>query len=263
MAFHREHRQDVETSVAHRINAIAMSDRDWESNLDYYRCELLEALGLLATASTLSVWLVRHLLADPELRRKVVEEVWLLDVARADDGRHETKSSSPPVGRLDLSDVRTRCPHLVAAWHETLRLHVTAVPRVATCDFELSVPSCPAPVAVKENDVILLPMLSFNLDAETWGPDGGTFAAERFLDSSGRLSTQRTRKVRGFGVAGNLCPGRNFGFKTAMAAVATLLRDFDVGGATWPAPRPMAGMNVGFERLADDMPVRLTRTGRL
>ncbi|KAM4067268.1 cytochrome p450 [Hirsutella rhossiliensis] len=264
MTFHREHPQGVETSVAHRINAIAMSDQDWQSNVDYYRCELLEALGLLPTASTLSVWLVRHLLADPELRRKVTEEVRRVEPAKDDDESHgntTSSSSCSPSGRLDLSDIRTRCPHLVAAWHETLRLHVTAVPRVVTGDFELPVPSRATPVAVKEKDVILLPMLAFNLDPQTWGPDAGTFSAERFLDGSGRLSTQRTRKVRGFGVAGNLCPGRNFGFETAMAAVATLLHDFDVESGVCPAPRPMAGMNVGFERLADDVPVRLTRVG--
>lgn len=266
MAFHRKHRQGREKSVAHRINAIAMSEQDWENNVDYYRCELLEALGLLPTAGTLSVWLVRHLLADAELRRKVVEEVRRLQLAKGDDecgGDTSSDSCCPPSGRLDLSEIRTRCPHLVAAWHETLRLHVTAVPRVATNDFELSVPSRPTPVAVREDDVILLPMLSFNLDPQTWGPDAGTFSAERFIDGSGRLSQQRTRKVRGFGVAGNLCPGRNFGFDTVMASVAALLREFDVESVPYPAPTATTGINVGFERLADDVPVRLTRIGRV
>lgn len=245
-AFHREHGQSLEASVAHRINAIAMSSPGWRDDADYYRCELLEALGLLATASTLSAWLVRHLLAEPGLRRRVVEQVRRL----ATDGA---------TGRPDLGDVRASCPHLAAAWYETLRLHVTVVPRMATAGFALPVPSRAAPVAVREGDVLLLPMLSSNLDAKTWGPDAAAFSAERFLDAARRLDSSRARRVRGFGVAGNLCPGRSFGFDAAMAAVATTLRDFDVQSPPCAAPAPRPGLSIGFERLADDVSVRLTR----
>ncbi|POR34977.1 Uncharacterized protein TPAR_04832 [Tolypocladium paradoxum] len=260
MAFHRAHRDSRRVSMAHRINAIAMNDPNWEDNVDYYRCELLEALGLLVTASTLSVWLLRYLLVDDELRRKVVAEVRRLKTvpAAADDD----KTSS---GRLDLDDIRTTCPHLVAAWYETLRLRVTMVPRIVSRDFTLPMPSSPVAVPMKKHDVVLLPMLPFNLDAATWGPDAASFRAERFVDAaSGRLSTQLTRKVRGFGVAGNLCPGRAFGSDAAMAAAATLLRDFDVEGVTgqaFPEPRAMRGANVGFERLAGDVRARLVRVG--
>ncbi|PHH64035.1 hypothetical protein CDD80_1165 [Ophiocordyceps camponoti-rufipedis] len=233
-AFHRQHRESRTLSVAHRINAVAMTDAHWEDNDDYYRCELLEALGLLATASTLSVWLVRHLLADEELLRDVVAEV-----------RRAAESTE---------DVRTGCPLLVAAWYETLRLHVTAVPRVATRDLDL------AGAPVSRGDVLVLSMMSFNLDQATWGPDADVFSARRFLDAGGRLRSARTRKVRGFGIAGNLCPGRNFGFDTAMAAVSTLLRDFDVEtSAVPPLPKAKGGIAVGFERLADDVEVRLVR----
>ncbi|RDA82491.1 hypothetical protein CP532_2568 [Ophiocordyceps camponoti-leonardi (nom. inval.)] len=238
VAFHRQHRQSRRTSVAHRINAVAMTDANWEDNDDYYRCELLEALGLLATASTLSVWLVRHLLADDGLRRRVVDEV----------------RSLPP----DLADLKTTCPHLVAAWYETLRLHVTAVPRVATRDIDL------AGASVSEGDVLIMPMLSFNINPTTWGADAEVFRAERFLDDRRQLRAALTRKVRGFGVAGNLCPGRLFGFDTAMSSVATLLRDFDVSpvassGSRAPLPRSKGGIAVGFERLGDDVEVRLVR----
>ncbi|PFH55339.1 hypothetical protein XA68_18560 [Ophiocordyceps unilateralis] len=236
-SFHRQHVESRTWSVAHRINAVAMTDANWEDNEDYYRCELLEALGLLATASTLSVWLVRHLLADPDLLRTVVSQVRRLESS-------------------DLASVRTTCPHLVAAWYETLRLHVTAVPRVATRDIDL------VGSPISEGDVLIMPMLSFNLDPKTWGPDSHLFSPRRFLDDDGKLRSARTRKVRGFGVAGNLCPGRTFGFDTAMASVATLLRDFDVvvlGGEKSPLPRAKAGVAVGFERLADDVEVRLSR----
>ncbi|KJZ76982.1 hypothetical protein HIM_03859 [Hirsutella minnesotensis 3608] len=258
MAFHRANPKCAEQSVAHYINAIAMNDQDWRNNKDYYRCELLEALGLLATASTLSAWLLRHLLASPELLEKVVREVRMLKPSEP------STACSPASERMEGEDIRITCPHLVAAWYETLRLHVTAVPRVASGDFDLAVSSLDAPVSIKEGDVLLLPMMSFNLDPKTWGPDAATFSAERFIDDAGRLRVQKARKVRGFGVAGNLCPGRNFGFDTAMAALTMLLRGFEMSrphnsGTGFPEPKPMAGTNVGFERIADDVSVRLTR----
>ncbi|KAJ6442647.1 cytochrome P450 [Purpureocillium lavendulum] len=258
MAFHREHRASRLSSTAHRINAIRMNSEDWEGNPDYYKCELLQALGLLPTTSTLTTWLVRYLLVNPGLRRKVVDEVRRLDTTH--DGR-----------RPDLSAVRTTCPHLVAAWYETLRLSMTIVPRVATEDFALPASAAAASAdmtTVRKNDVLLLPMLSFNLDAQTWGPDAESFRAERFIDGeTGALRGPLTQKVRGFGVAGNLCPGKKIGFDTAMALTATLLRDFDVeslegsssSGSSFRAPTRLRRTNVGFDRLGDDVRVRLVR----
>ncbi|KAK4094408.1 hypothetical protein Purlil1_1013 [Purpureocillium lilacinum] len=271
MAFHKEHRASRVSSTAHRINAIRMNSEDWEANPDYYKCELLQALGLLPTTSTLTTWLFRYLLVNPQLRRKVVTEVRRLE--RGADGRP------------DLSNVRTTCPHLVAAWYETLRLSMTIVPRLATEDFEVpavasatsgsGAPSAPSAsadaVTVRKNDVLLLPMLSFNLDPQTWGPDAETFRAERFLNidetATGPTCSLRgplTQKVRGFGVAGNLCPGKKIGFDTAMAMAATLLRDFDIEeleDEPFRTPTRLRRTNVGFDRLGDDVRVRLVRAG--
>ena len=114
-------------------------------------------------------------------------------------------------------------------------------------------------------------MLSFNLDPQTWGPDAETFRAERFLSvdeaatgSTCSLRGPLTQKVRGFGVAGNLCPGKKIGFDTAMAMAATLLRDFDIEeleDEPFRTPTRLRRTNVGFDRLGDDVRVRLVRAG--
>ncbi|PHH77094.1 hypothetical protein CDD82_3671 [Ophiocordyceps australis] len=234
--FHATHQNTRKHSVAHRINAVAMTDAQWESNDDYYRVELLEALGLLATASTLSVWLVREIIARPALLAAVEREV---------------RASGE-------NNVRASCPTLVAAWYETLRLHMTLVPRVASQGFTLDLAT--GPVRVDKNDVILMPMLAFNLDETTWGADAREFNPGRFLDASGTVVASKTRRVRGFGVAGNLCPGRAFGFEVAMGAVATVLREFDVEKKAYAQPTAMAGTNVGFERLGDEVCSELRRT---
>ncbi|KAF4980369.1 hypothetical protein FZEAL_3599 [Fusarium zealandicum] len=239
--FHNQHRESRVRTVAHAINVVAHSDPNWETNPDYYNIEMVSALGLLATPSTLSVWLVRHLLATPELLRVIMREVDGLEVVQA-----ETLDSP----KLDLAHVRTLCPWLVASWYETLRLHMTGVPRLARHAFSLAVPGT-EPLSVSQGDIFLLPMCASNLDAATWGSDAASFNPGRFMASSGELNNSLIRKVRAFGVAGNLCPGRVFGFEVAMAVVAGTLRTFEIkradGGGFW-VPRVRKGFNVGFER---------------
>ncbi|KAM5341678.1 hypothetical protein ACJ41O_014709 [Fusarium nematophilum] len=250
--FHNQHRESRVRSVAHGINVVAHSDPNWETNPDYYNIEMVSALGLLATPSTLSVWLLRHLLATPELLRVIVEEVQRLQVVQG-----ETLDSP----RLDLSEVKTLCPWLVASWYENLRLHMTGVPRLARHDFNLALPGSD-PLSVSQGDIFLLPMCASNLDVATWGPDAATFNPARFITGAGQVSNSLIRKVKAFGVAGNLCPGRVFGFEVAMAVVAGALRTFEIQGVDgrgfW-VPDVRRGFNVGFERYADDVKVVLAK----
>ncbi|KAH6989486.1 cytochrome P450 [Ilyonectria sp. MPI-CAGE-AT-0026] len=251
-AFHAEHREARVQTVAHAINVVAHSDSNWETNPDYFNIEMVSALGLLATPSTLSVWLMRHLLAAPELMRVIVEEVQQLKDVQGE------LSGAP---RLDLTDVRTLCPWLVASWYENLRLHMTGVPRLARHDFNLNLPGSD-PLAVSQGDIFLLPMCASNLDAMTWGPDAASFVPGRFINHNGELNNALIRKVRAFGVAGNLCPGRVFGFEVAMMMIAGTLRTFDVqsvDGSDFWVPGVRKGFNVGFERYADDIKVVLVR----
>ncbi|KAI5460292.1 cytochrome P450 [Mariannaea sp. PMI_226] len=250
--FHHQHRESRVRTVAHGINVVAHSDPNWESNPDYFNIEMVSALGLLATPSTLSVWLMRHLLAAPDMLHIIVNEVQQLgDVIGEDSG----------IPRLDLSNVRTLCPWLVASWYETLRLHMTGVPRLARNDFNLNLPGSD-PLAVSQGDIFLLPMCASNLDPMNWGPDAASFIPGRFINGDGTLNNSLIRKVRAFGVAGNLCPGRVFGFEVAMMVVAGMLRDFSIESLDardfW-VPGVRKGFNVGFERYADDVKVALVR----
>lgn len=246
------HREARVQTVAHGINVVAHSDPNWETNADYYNIEMVSALGLLATPSTLSVWLMRHLLATPELLRVIEEEVQRLPVIEGE---------GPGTTKLDLTDVKTVCPWLVASWYETLRLHMTGVPRLARHDFTLALPNCD-PLSVTQGDIFLLPMCASNRDPTIWGSDAEAFVPSRFVTPKGDLSNSLIRKVRAFGVAGNLCPGRVFGFEVAMAVVAGTLRTFQIQSALerpfW-VPSVRKGFNVGFERYADDVKVVMVK----
>jgi cytochrome P450 len=248
--FHFNNRDSRLRQIAHRINAVALSDTEWESNKDYFNVELLTSLGLLVTPSAMTVWMIRHLLMRPDLLSRVVKEA--RDPKILDEE-----------GNIDVARIRESFPFLAACLYETLRLHMTAIPRVAKADFDVAVPDS-QPVHMKSGDLIYLAMSSFNRNTETWGPDAGTFSPDKFLNNTGGLSASMVRKLRVFGVAGNLCPGRKVGFETILFVVANVLRSFDIEnprgeGECYPEPRTEDGFGIGFERCANDIQVRLRR----
>ncbi|QPC76082.1 hypothetical protein HYE68_006834 [Fusarium pseudograminearum] len=250
--FHLQHREARVQTTGHSINVVASSDPDWENNPDYYHIEMVSALGLLATTSTLAVWLTRHLLTDPELVKVVLKEV---EQVKYVEGEDEDKP------RLDFADVRSECPWLMASWYETLRLHMTGVARIARHDFMLNIPGS-EPIAVPQGEIFMLPMCASNLDVDIWGPDAAVFKASRFIDKEGQVSGSAVRKVRAFGVAGNMCPGRVFGTDIVFSVIGTMLRTFDIEaapGEEFRVPTLRGGFNVGFERYGDDVKVLLKR----
>jgi cytochrome P450 len=227
-----------------------MSDPEWESNKDYFNVELLTSLGLMVTPSTMAVWMIRHLLLRPELLDRVVKEARNPDALDAE-------------GNIDLIRIRESFPFLAACLYETLRLHMTAIPRLAKADFDVAVPNS-QPIHFKSGDLIYLAMSSFNRNTETWGSDASTFEPERLLNNSGNLSASAVRKLRVFGVAGNLCPGRKVGLETILYVVASVLREFDIENPRgeseqYPEPRTEDGFGIGFERCANDINIRLRR----
>ncbi|KAI1058749.1 hypothetical protein LB507_003654 [Fusarium sp. FIESC RH6] len=248
--FHMQHREARVQTTAHSINVVAHSDPDWETNADYYHIEMVTALGLLATTSTLAVWLTRHLLTDLELVQVVLKEVQQLKMVEGED--------KP---RLDFANVRTECPWLMASWYESLRLHMTGVARIARHDFMLNIPGSDT-ISVPQGEIFMLPMCASNLDVDNWGPDAAVFKPSRFINEAGEVSGNGVRKVRAFGVAGNMCPGRVFGMDIVFSVIATMLRTFDVEatpGERFGVPTLRGGFNVGFERYGDDVKVLLKR----
>ncbi|KAF5024310.1 hypothetical protein F66182_3587 [Fusarium sp. NRRL 66182] len=248
--FHHQHRQARMQTTAHSINVVAHSDPNWETNPDYYHIEMVSALGLLGTTSTLAVWLARHLLTASGLMEVVLEEAQRLKLVQGEQRP-----------RLDFANVRAECPWLVAAWYETLRLHMTGVARIARHDFDLNIPGYD-PIAVPQGEIFMLPACTSNLDTHSWGADAASFNASRFIDKAGKVSSSAIGKVRAFGVAGNICPGRVFGTDIVLGVVAMMLRTFEIEALDrqqFRAPKLRGGFNVGFERYGDDVKVLLKK----
>ncbi|KAK5992479.1 Cytochrome P450 monooxygenase nodJ-like protein [Cladobotryum mycophilum] len=233
-SFHFLDRENRVQQLAHRLNIVAMADPSWESNPDYFHVELLTAQGLIVTPSAMVTWLVRHLLASRDVLQRAAAEVrGGIDAADLRDGK------------LDADHVRKTCPTLVASLHETLRLHMTAIPRVAKKDFDLPTPDSQV-LQVRKGDMINLPMSSFNKNPATWGPDFASFNPDRFIAKDGSVSASVVRKLRTFGVASNMCPGRKFGFDAVLFVVATLLRNFDLEPVDGEGRRPGVPCAAGF-----------------
>ncbi|KEY65624.1 hypothetical protein S7711_07873 [Stachybotrys chartarum IBT 7711] len=258
--YHTKHWVCRMTTAAHRINAVYLSDENWESNKDYFRVELLSALGLLVTPATLMVWLVWHLLADPPVFQAVVAEVRTAKTL----GENSKEVDESLADGVDLRDIRNTCPKFAAAFYETLRLHMTGLPRIARHDFDFDVPWSSKPMTMKKGEILLMPMYTTNIDPETWGPEATEFDIGRFIDGNGKLNNTQVRKVKGFGVAGNLCPGRVFGFDVVMTNVASVLRKYDIrraDGAAFRPPTVLPALSIGFQRFAGDMTVVLEEPG--
>jgi cytochrome P450 len=224
-----------------------MEDPNWADNPDYYAIELIMALAILSTVGNITVWLIRHILADPAVLQRILAQID--DLVSRGDGMS-----------VDLSNLHEACPLLVASWFETLRLHMTGTPRMVVNDFQLNTGE-----RLRAGDIVLLPQSEPNRDPATWVAPG-RFLPDRFLDEQGRLVPSRTRKVKDFGVTGNLCPGRYFAFGLVMGLTVSVLATVDVqpggDGGTWPEPRASTGVSGGFEQCVNDVAVRVTRKGK-
>lgn len=160
---------------------------------------------------------------------------------------------------VDLAQIRNRCPLLLAAWYETLRLHMTGVPREAVADFELGEGE-----RIRKGDILFLPMAEANRDPDVWGRPG-EFLPERFIGEDGRVQYALARKVKTFGVAGNLCPGRHHSFGIIMGVVVSVLLTVDVEPVEGGWGRPVAARSVsagGFDRCENEVRATLSKKNR-
>lgn len=242
-AFQERHEGILSDNVHHRVNIIPPLDSAWKNNPDYYIIELVTSLAILSTVGNITVWLIRYLFAHPKILDKVKAEVEQL-----------AEGSGPAA--VDLGEIRQSCPWLLASWYETLRLQMTGVPREAVRDFQLA-----GGERIHAGDIIFLPMAESNRDPHLWERPR-EFAPDRFIREDGKLAYAGVRKVKTFGVAGNLCPGRYHAFGVVMAVAVSFLLALDVRevGDGWP--KPVAARSViggGFDHYADEVRVELAK----
>ncbi|KOS21402.1 Cytochrome P450 78A6 [Escovopsis weberi] len=249
-------RELVEQATNFAQTRIDMEPGVQQTMLGAWLFKMVNTALITAIWGAVTVWMVRHLLSDQLTLRRVVSQVRSIDSASLDGGK------------MDVDHINRTCPMLVASAYETMRLHMTAVPRVAKQDFQVPVMDAASGsiLRVKEGDLVVLPMASVNLDPAVWGSNVERFSPERFLARDGSVSEAAVRRLRVFGVAGNMCPGRKLGLSAILFVTATVLRTFDIEPAAGdvrearsPPPEASPELGIGLERVGGDVQATIRR----
>ena len=150
-------------------------------------------------------WIIAHLLHNSDLYASVNEEIQAAILG--DD-------------RLDMNVLLTKCPHLDAVWHETLRIYNAAsVVRRAERDCMIGDKS------IHKETTVLAPFRQFHLNPNIFGRDAGGFNPERFLKNKG---LQRVKGYAPFGGGHTYCPGRLFAQQEIYMFIALTLHRFEI-----------------------------------
>lgn len=177
---------------------------------DWTDFQLLLLAGALPNIIGVLTWTVHHLLADPEWKASLCEEV-----EEFIDGE---------AGDIDLAEIPTRCPKLSATWHEVLRCHSGfSIARHVQEETTLA-----NRWLLKKGTTLIAPVRPHHVDKQVWGDDVDHFRPQRFLRADGSLDEKEKRKMRMFGLFGVMCPGRFLAANIAMSFTIRLLASVNV-----------------------------------
>lgn len=196
-------------------------------------------------------WAMNHIVADEELKASILIELEAV-VNKSIPGEDSDL-------QLDVDQVRSSCPLLVATWYELLR-HYGDSP-VARYVHQDSV--FDTDYRVKRHSMIMTPIHLRNFDQDFWGPDADTFRPSRFLGKeSGHIDTGMVKHLEVFGLPGmHQCPGRYLAKNMFLAFIAKVLLTLEIRPAYGPVlsvPRRKETM-LGLPATASDPDVLVQR----
>lgn len=181
-------------------------------------CHLVAIVGLMSNVIHAMTWIMCHILADQELKDRILAE---LEASVGD------QAATQPVLSLtiDIQRVRESCPTLLATWYELLRMYGDSP--VARYVYQDSV--FDGKFQIRRGSIIMTPIRLSNFDENTWGPDVHDFRPDRFLNHQGRVNQALVKHLTVFGLPGmHQCPGRSLGHTLIIALVAKILLTFDI-----------------------------------
>lgn len=156
----------------------------------------------------MTFWLLSHLLHQPELRLRLLNEIKPLFAT--DD------ALSPTQFTRKLED----CSLLTATYHETLRLTSSTITvRDAVNDCAIG------NKLLRKGSRILIPYRQMFLDESVFGPNIVSFNPDRFLNNP---SLAKDPSFRPFGGGLTYCPGRFLARKEIIAVVAMMIGKFKI-----------------------------------
>ena len=188
-------------------------------------CHLVAIVGLMSNVINMVTWAICHIVADPELRSSILDQINTIVIATS-----ETKEGDPLTGNLSLDAnlIREKCPLLVATWYELLRLYGDApVARSVTHPSLFH-----NRFLVQKNAFIMVPIHIQNFNTEIWGADAESFRPSRFLkEDGGSVEQELVKQLTVFGLPGmHQCPGRYLALNITLGVVAKVLCSFEFEG---------------------------------
>jgi cytochrome P450 len=176
-------------------------------------------------------WILSHIYSQPSTLVEIREE--LTQVIQVNN----RIGTGQPAFVINLADIRQRCPILLAAFHEILRVYsVRPNFRQVVEDTLLD-----GRYFLEKGTIVHLLTKTIHEDPQTWGPNAKTINLRRFLDSphGGNLS-KSTTAFGTFGAAPHICPGRHFATMEIMAITSQLIIRYNmqpVSTQGWQVPK--------------------------
>lgn len=185
------------------------------------RSELSFLFAGIVNATTSSFWIILQTFADSRLLSKVREEI--TQVLRPET---DAQNVHPGNYRLSITDLRDRCPMLIAIYRECLRLgsdnYSTRMVKENTLLADR--------YFLKKGAVVQIAGGVIHADQSLWGEKVEEFNPERFLGGrqQGKQNQIHPAAFRAFGGGKTLCPGRHFAMNEILSFVSLVVLMFDI-----------------------------------
>jgi cytochrome P450 len=173
--------------------------------------------GIVNTSIT-SFWLSLRIFADLELLDEIRHEI--TQICHISQDTNNTTGDT--IISIEGDMLKDRCPLLVSAFRETLRLASDSLStRVVLEDTIIA-----DEYFLKKGSVVQIAAAAIHNDARIWGPDVESFNARRFLDF--QLKKSNSAAFRAFGGGSTICPGRYLATTEVLVFTATMIMMFDL-----------------------------------
>ncbi|RHZ56949.1 hypothetical protein CDV55_104934 [Aspergillus turcosus] len=214
---------------------------------DIARLEAAAALGTLSNTVPAIFWLIFDIFSRPELLEEVRDQL----------AQHAVQVDVQGVHTIDLAEIKEKCPLLVSAFQEMLRLRSNTVPiRVISEDTILN-----DKYLLKAGGILQMPAHAINRDQSIWGSDADEYDPHRFVKISQSDSRKKANGFLSFGTSPHVCPGRHFATGEILALTAMLVLRYDIVplGGEWKEPRVnKAAITSSTKPLAEEFKVVAT-----
>ncbi|KAI8631304.1 cytochrome P450 [Xylariaceae sp. FL1651] len=184
------------------------------------RSELSFLFAGIVNATTSIFWILLQVFADPQLLSTVREEI--TGILRPDQG--DDRDVHSPSYRLNITDLKERCPMLIAVYRECLRLGSDNYStRMVKEDFVLA-----DRYFLKKGAIIQIAGGVIHSDQTIWGDNVDEFDPNRFLGSKQQGGDTKQNQYhpaafRAFGGGKTICPGRHFAMNEILSVVSFIV----------------------------------------